>query len=182
MSSRKSENKNRALQTPHEITEIIPSRCLHLLALQSKFFSMKILTRAVPIIALITLSSCASGITAAQKRESSSYKAKGLYVEEKKVGLATWLGLLPGGGSFYTREYAIGVLNLLVWPASVLWDPISGSRAAETINYYATRERVESVKKEEIRELNNMLIADKISNKAYIIKKEEIEDRYSPSH
>ena len=36
---------------------------------------------------------------------------------------------MPGGGSFYGREYGLGVVNLLFWPLSSLWDPVSGHSA-----------------------------------------------------
>lgn len=139
-----------------------------------------LIKHVILLVSLVTLlSNCASGITAAQKRDLTSYKAKGMYVEEKKVGLAAGLGILPGGGSFYTREYGIGIVNLLLWPISIFWDPFSGQRAAERINYYATKEHIESLKKEELNELTDMLLQNKISNKTYLIKKQQVENRYS---
>jgi hypothetical protein len=130
------------------------------------------------IFSLSFLTSCASSIGTREKRELEAYRAKGYYVEEKKVGLAIGLGLLPGGGSFYSREYGLGVLNLLVWPLSVLWDPISGYNASQKINYYATKDSVEAKKKEELEELSDGLLMNKIDNKAYVIRKREIEERY----
>jgi len=134
------------------------------------------------MLVLASLQNCATGINSSQKKELTAYKAKGFYVEEKKTSLAAGLGLLPGGGSFYTREYSLGVLNLLVWPFSVLWDPISGHNAATRINYYATKEHVDDLKKEEMDELSDLLIAEKISNKAFILRKRDIDRRYSVKH
>jgi len=131
------------------------------------------------LLLLFILSSCASGITSAQKRELTSYKSKGLYVQEKNPGLAAGLGLLPGGGSFYTREYGIGVVNLLFWPASILWEPMSGQRAAERINYYSTKENINTKKKREFNELDDLYISGDMNNKVYVMKKRQIEDRYS---
>ena len=141
--------------------------------------NMKIyLTRLLIVLTFAFLTNCASGINSSQKKELSSYKAKGFYVEEKKVGLAAGLGILPGGGSFYSREYGLGIVNLLIWPFSVLWDPISGYNASERINYYATKANLEGLKKEEIDELSDQLMLNKIDNKTFILKKRDIEERY----
>ncbi len=144
---------------------------------------MKNSIKKFALLSLIFLAaSCASGINSNQKRELESYKAKGFYVEEKKVGLAAGLGILPGGGSFYSREYGLGVVNLLCWPFSILWDPISGYNASQRINYYATKENVDSLKKEELDHLSDGLMMNKIDNKTFILKKREIEERYTASN
>lgn len=158
---------------------IMPFCSFHLTFEQTFLMTKKSFSRLLLLVSILLVSNCAGGITSAQKRESTSYKAKGLYIEEKKVGLATGLGILPGGGSFYTREYGIGVVNLILWPFSILWDPLSGQRAAERINYYATKEHVESLKKEELNELMDLMMQEKINTKIYLIKKRQIEDRYS---
>jgi hypothetical protein len=75
-------------------------------------------------------------------------------VEEKSTGTAAGLGLLFGGGSFYTRNYGLGVVNLLFWPLSICWDPVSGTNGAENINYYATKEHVRQLKKKDIKVLD----------------------------
>lgn len=126
----------------------------------------------------ILFSGCATKITSIQKNELESYKAKGHYVEQKSTGTATALGLLPGGGSFYTENYGLGVINLLLWPVSILWDPISGHDGAEMINYHATKQNIASKKKQEITLLERDLEDNKIDMKQYISKKREIEDRY----
>ena len=82
---------------------------------------------------------CTTGLNSMQKQEYMEYQANGVLVEEKSPGAAAALGILPGGGSFYTRNYGLGVVNLLLWPISILWDPISGHDGAESINYYATK-------------------------------------------
>jgi hypothetical protein len=51
-------------------------------------------------------------------------------VTVKDPATAAALGLLPGGGSFYTGHFALGVVDLLTWPFSSIWDiPLSYSRA-----------------------------------------------------
>lgn len=66
---------------------------------------------------------CATTLTSQQKREYQGYQAKGLVVEEKNPGVGAALGILSGGESFYAGAYGWGVVNLLMWPISVLWDP-----------------------------------------------------------
>ena len=95
-----------------------------------------ILGVSICILSASLFSGCASKISGGQEKELASYKAKGLYVEEKSIGGAAALGILPGGGSFYTRHYGLGIANLCLWPISILWDPVSGVWGAESINYF----------------------------------------------
>ena len=59
-------------------------------------------------------------------------------VREKSPAAGAGLGLLFGGGSFYTRQYELGVLDALTWPLSILWDPFIGYLGAKRINGQAT--------------------------------------------
>jgi len=131
------------------------------------------------MMVVVLLSGCATPISTSQKREMRAYEAKDLVVEEKSVAGAAILGILPGGGSFYTRNYGLGVLNLLLWPASVLWDPISGVNGAEEINYYATREEVRVAKNRERLLINRELEDGKIGKEEHKLKMREMEDKYS---
>ena len=128
---------------------------------------------------VILFSGCASQITSIQKSELESFRSKGEYVEVKSTATATGLGLLPGGGSFYTENYGLGVVNLLLWPISVLWDPINGHNGAEMINYHATKQNMKLKKKQELTLLERDLEDNKIDQKHYVTKKREIEDHYS---
>src|ERR1022692_915926 len=98
----------------------------------------------IVLLAVVTFSGCATMLTSEQKREYHDYQAKGLVVQEKSPGAGAALGILPGGGSFYARAYGWGVVNLLMWPISILWDPVSGYEGSVTINYYATKASVDS--------------------------------------
>ena len=50
----------------------------------------------------------------------------------KDAKLAATLSLLPGGGSFYTGSYGLGIVDLLLWPFSVIWEiPTSAAKAHE---------------------------------------------------
>lgn len=128
---------------------------------------------------MLVMSSCATGITSGQRREMAAYQAKGIYVQEKSPTVGAVMGILPGGGSFYAREYGYGVFNAIMWPASIAWDPVSGIQGAERINYYATKEQVNYLQKREKKDLNRMLAIGKIDTKLYLIKQQEIEDKYS---
>lgn len=89
------------------------------------------------------------------------------------------LGLLPGGGSFYTENYGIGVVDLLFWPLSILWDPINGNNGAKAINYYATKERVRYLSAKEKKDLTLKLETGQVSQLEYAKKRREIEEKYS---
>ena len=67
---------------------------------------------------------------------------------------------------------------MLLWPASILWDPFSGYRAAEALNYQATREHVASLRKRDISQLDTRLNSNEIDSKTYILEKRKIEDKY----
>jgi len=132
------------------------------------------------IICLSLLTSCVSGLNNNQKRKLSAVKFEHpeLYQEEKSVGVAAALGILPGGGSFYTRHYAIGVVDLLLWPISILWDPFNGMNGAQEINYYSTIGNVKRAKKKELTDLKAEYVRGKISDKNFQIGKMEIESKY----
>jgi len=142
--------------------------------------SIKMSTMAIGLLlgtSLIT--GCASPLNSAQKHELKAYESKGLAVEEKNPGLAAGLGLLPGGGSFYTGNYGVAVANLLLWPLSVCWDPVSGYDGAQSINYYATKTMVSSKRNQELKQLDDELASNSLDQKSYLLKKHEIERKYS---
>jgi len=135
----------------------------------------------VPVLILFAgLYGCATPLTSGQSQELRAYQGKGLAVEEKNVSAAAALGLLPGGGSFYTRNYGIGVVNLLFWPASILWDPISGLNGAKSINYYATRASVNRHQQHDLDQLDDALMAGTLTKVEYVREKREVQDKYSP--
>lgn len=125
------------------------------------------------------LNGCATPLNSAQDAELKSYRAKGLEVKEKNPGTGAALGILPGGGSFYTRNYGLGVVNLLLWPISVCWDPVSGHDGAESINYYATKADVSKKMNKEMSALDTQLQTKAISTDEYVLRKGQIERKYS---
>lgn len=129
------------------------------------------------VISLCT--GCASGLSSTQKTELDQYEARGMAVKEKSPGTGAALGLLPGGGSFYGREYGYGVANLLLWPLSILWDPVNGYDAARSINYHATKSHVAKLKEQELQALDARLRTNQIDSAQYALEKSKIEQKFS---
>lgn len=127
----------------------------------------------------VGITGCASGLNSHQKTELRQYEANGLAVQEKNPGTGAALGLLPGGGSFYGREYGLGVVNLLFWPLSIMWDPVSGHDAAEAINYTATKAHVARLERNELNALDDRLQGGEIDITKYTIEKRKIQDKYA---
>jgi|GEM_PF-156512 len=134
--------------------------------------------KKIILFAAVFTGGCASGLNTMQRQELLGYEAKGLAIEEKNTGAATALGLLPGGGSFYTRQYGAGVLDLLLWPYSVLWDPINGYNGAQEINYHATVANCSKLKNTDISDLDALLMTKQVDNGQYMLKKRAIENKY----
>ena len=124
------------------------------------------------------MNGCATPINSAQKQELRRYEAEGIAVEEKNPAAAAALGLLPGGGSFYTRNYGIGVVNLLFWPASIVWDPVSGYQGAQSINYYASKHNADEIRAQKLGKLEDDFALDEISRREYVRKRRQIRNKY----
>lgn len=127
----------------------------------------------------VACTGCATGLNSHQKAELRQYEARGQAVQEKNPGTGAALGLLPGGGSFYGREYGLGVVNLLFWPLSILWDPVSGHDAAEAINYHATKEHVRAEREKELNALDSNLQTGQIDVTQYTLEKRKIDQKYA---
>ncbi|MBF9003567.1 hypothetical protein [Vibrio nitrifigilis] len=140
---------------------------------------MKFSKITISLILAAFLSGCASGLNSMQQREYAAMEKDGVLIKEKNPNTGMALGLLPGGGSFYAREPGLGVVNLLFWPLSVLWDPFSGKQGAESINYDVTKHYLKQEIKKEMSELDDKLALGKISNEQYIVEKRKIENKYS---
>jgi hypothetical protein len=132
---------------------------------------------AATLIALTT--GCATGLNSTQEAELAHYRANNLAVQEKDPGLAAGLGILPGGGSFYSRSYGFGVVNLLLWPISIFWDPVSGYGGAESINYQATMAHVLTLKNRDMNALDAKLASDEIDLKRYTLEKHKVDEKYA---
>lgn len=135
-------------------------------------------------IATITLplltTGCAPTLSSTENREYSRLQSHGLLIEEKNPALGAGLGLLPGGGSFYARSPGIGTVNLLLWPASILWDPFSGYVGSKAINYDTTKVSLSRTVSKEIAAQEDRLQAGEIDAATYIREKQKIEAKYRP--
>lgn len=127
----------------------------------------------------VVITGCATGLNSAQTIEYRTMESKGIAVNEKSPATGGWLGLLPGGGSFYAREPGFGVLNLLLWPLSIFWDPVSGYQGSEMINYQLTKVEIAKIKQEQSKKINRNLqdgVIDSVQAKRQL---EDLEDKYS---
>ena len=140
---------------------------------------MKLLRTCVVAGSISLLAGCATGLNSIQKQEYAQMEADGVLVKEKNPTTGAVLGLLPGGGSFYAGEVGLGVVNLLLWPASILWDPVSGYDGAQFDNYYVTKSQLKKQKAAELSDLDYQLSIEQISEKDYAYKKRKLEEKYS---
>ncbi|MGO4998822.1 hypothetical protein [Oceanisphaera sp. W20_SRM_FM3] len=140
---------------------------------------MKIKTLLMLALVTSLTTGCASGLNSVQKREYQAFKNDNVLVEEKNPSTGAALGILPGGGSFYAREPGLGIVNLLLWPISVLWDPISGYQGAMEINYDITKQKLQSDKRKEMSKLDDKLATGELNTTEYVMNKRKVEEKYS---
>jgi hypothetical protein len=131
------------------------------------------------VAALFTLTGCASGLNSMQQREYRAMDNAGVLIEEKNPTTGAVLGILPGFGSFYAREPAFGIVNLLFWPLSILWDPVSGYEGSKAINYDVTKQKLNRDMKAELSELDSRLTLEQVTTAEYVIEKRKIEEKYN---
>ena len=86
-------------------------------------------------------------------------------MKEKDVNVAMALGVLPGGGSFYTSQWGVGVVDVALWPYSILWDPFVGRYGANKINEEIVLRRtlLKQIKTNELSEHEHQLEENKIT-------------------
>jgi hypothetical protein len=138
---------------------------------------MRIAGRLVGILLLTSLVGCNS-LNTIQEQEYRSMKVEGLLIEEKNPTLAACLGVLPGCGSFYTGQYALGVLDVVTWPVSILWDPIAAYNQACLTNYQASRAGITRLKKRELAALDEARDFGRITQVEYNQSKRAIESKF----
>ena len=131
-----------------------------------------------PLLIASTLalaSGCASGLNSQQTGTLLRSPQPGGHREIPGTGAA--LGLLPGGG-FYGRSYGLGVVNLLFWPLSILWDPVSGYDASQRINYTATRVHLEKLRQRDFDELQRLADNGALDGATLARKRQDVETKY----
>jgi hypothetical protein len=105
-------------------------------------------------------------------------KENDVLIQEKDPTSGAWLGLLPGVGAFYGREPLVGVVDLLLWPASILWDPVVGYETSKKVNYEITKGSLEKNKGKEMVELDNRRILGEVSDVEFVAQKRVIKQKY----
>ncbi|MDF1628916.1 MAG: hypothetical protein P1U78_03880 [Alcanivoracaceae bacterium] len=140
---------------------------------------MRRITVCLFSLSFLGLVGCATPLNSLQQREYVAMENAGVLVEEKDPTTGAVLGILPGFGSFYVREPGYGIVNLLFWPFSVLWDPVSGYEGSKAINYDITRHKLGREMKAELSELEVRLAVEQLSVTEYLIEKRKIEDKYA---
>lgn len=133
-----------------------------------------------PLIApiLVLVSGCADGLNSQQTTELECYEARDLVAIEKSPGTGTAFGLLPGGGSFYDRSYGLGMVDLLLWPLSVLWDPVSGYDVSQRINYTVTRVHLGKLRQRDSDELQRLADSDTSGGATLAQERQNAETKY----
>jgi hypothetical protein len=139
---------------------------------------MKTRLFALVLAAAGAFSTGCTSLNSFQRSEYASMQAQGVAVEEKKPKVAAVLGILPGGGSFYTRQWGMGVVDFLLWPWSIIWDPFVGYSGAEAINYDVSRGHVKQLKAKELAELERKLEDNAITQAEFIELRRSVESRY----
>lgn len=97
---------------------------------------------------------------------------------KKTPAAGALLGILPGFGSFYGRAYGVGVVNLIFWPLSICWDPVSGYRASDRINYAATKQHVATLRNKELNDLNTKRASGLVDDNFYKMGLYDISQKY----
>ena len=136
------------------------------------------LKKTVWIVALGMMFSGCTPLTSEQKAEYDLMKQENVLVEKKDPTTGAVLGILPGFGAFYAREPVVGVIDLLLWPASILWDPVVGYEMSKSVNYDLTMAEMDRKKEKELSQLENDRDLGRIDDANYVVQKREIEQRY----
>jgi len=131
----------------------------------------------VPLVLLFAISGC-STLNSKQKIEYEQMEQDSVLIEEKNPTTGAILGILPGFGSFYGRQPVIGVVDLLLWPISILWDPIVGYEQSKKINYDMTKATLKRESEKEVAELDNRKLLGEVSTEEYVSEKRQIELKY----
>ena len=67
---------------------------------------------------------------------------------------------------------------MLLWPLSILWDPISGYDAARAINYNVTKAHVAKLHERDLQELDDQLGSGQLDLAQYTLEKRKVDTKY----
>lgn len=130
--------------------------------------------------ATLLLQGCVTPLEEGQKQELEVYKQKGLEVKDKSVVGAGIAGVFPTAGYFYTGHPVLAITTIPLYPLlGFIWMPFDAANAAESRNYYATRNEVEREKRHALAKLDDQYTTKQISEFDYIKKQREVEEKYS---
>ena len=132
----------------------------------------------VPLVMVFAISGC-STLNSKQKVEYDQMKQDSALIEEKNPTAGAMLGILPGFGAFYARQPVVGVVDLLLWPVSVLWDPIVGYEGSKKINYEMTTAYLKREQEKQLAELENKKILHEITKEEYVSTRRQISLKYN---
>lgn len=130
------------------------------------------------VLVSISIAFGCTTLNSQQKTEYALMEKDGVLIQEKNPTTGAVLGILPGFGAFYGREPLVGVVDLLLWPASILWDPVVGYETSKKVNYDLTVSSIAKTKRKELVELENQRDLNNIASVEYVAKKREIEEKY----
>jgi hypothetical protein len=131
----------------------------------------------ITLVLCLATFGCAS-MSSRQETQLRTWESEGISLEEKSPTTGALLGLLPGIGSFYTGQIGLGVVDLLLWPYSVLWDPVAGYQGSKLRNWEATAahvEDLEKVKKVALNKLEDMRDNKEVDDLQYRKAKRDID-------
>ena len=101
------------------------------------------LCAAVIAISVCLVGGCSDpnyGLKAHQIEDLKQWKEEGVnLVKKKDPATACGWGFVLGIGSFYNGDIGLGILDLLLWPISICWEPFIAPAHSNRINYEATQ-------------------------------------------
>ena len=101
------------------------------------------LCAAVIAVSLCLLGGCSDpnyGLKDHQTQDLKQWKEEGVdLVKKKDPATACGWGFVLGIGSFYNGDIGLGILDLLLWPLSIAWEPFIAPAHSNRINYEATQ-------------------------------------------
>jgi hypothetical protein len=119
------------------------------------------------------------GIDNQQLLKLKLYQSKGFYIKEKKPFLGLVFALFPAGGSIYLKHFIFGIISILTYPLSIIWEIIIGYFGSLKVNYFVTSQFVNENYVAEEKKLDHLLLEVNDNGKSYIVAKKELDQKYA---
>ena len=107
------------------------------------------------------------------------YQDKGFYINKKSPLLGLFVGLFPAGGCLYLKHFIFGIISILSYPLSIIWEIVIGYFGSLKVNYFATLQFVNESYTAEEKKLDNLLLEMNDNGKYYIAAKKELDKKYA---